>query len=271
MIFTADVPSLAPRLQQTQPIEYRVEQSIPVDLPEIGLPVLVAMFVDHEYGSPPDTGAYFLVRGSGTVGCTAIGDAFEEIEPAISTLRQFVNVAQFTLIPALEKVRSALPADPTRTKCRAASSVADLSRDPLNPGIILGIGKTTPEDSITSMIVIGGPGAKVAFFNDRGFGDHSGRSTGDFDHNPRGGWFDLEPGSERAVMIPNLRGASEDHPVPKPDYTPQSATFTIRWEPLSHQGEFGYDSFNDEMSAMYFYGPNRRVCAKAATTYECFS
>jgi hypothetical protein len=229
------------------------ERTIPVELPRVGVPVLVAMFIDEGYATPQGLGALVLIRGSSKieVACSAVADRLAQVDQALNTLQLFG--AAVGLPEALRELADL----PVRSHCSVGYSFPDLSMYRYFDQFGL-LGKITAEDTTSSLVMVGPPGASAVFFNDRGwFNERHTQSEGPFTHNHFSGRFTLTLSDlQLSARLPALQRDGSS-PFIEADDNPEGKVLSINNPPPDNPG-----TFNENLSAVFFPGPDRELVLK---------
>lgn len=260
---TAKPADAQPAIAGLADIEVSKEVEVPIEQQGLALPTIVAMFVDSNFGTPPDTGAYVVIEtDQRLIDCEPLlADTLGPVSEKVDILKRTGDLATFWT--GLGDVVRASRFD--RSKCRTAASVANFMNDQLKPGVVLWIGQTTAEDSISSLMVLGAEGEKVDFFNDRGWNDPHTHFTGRFPHNKASGWFTITVPSTHTVRVTSLSNGpaarnSQGNVIGFPPISDPPDALNLRSQTLIIRPPFAFWlPFNEQLSALFFDETGREL------------
>lgn len=141
----------------------------PVDiiLLPVLIPTVVALFAEPNFGVTNDgTVLIWVPEHSPLTSARALFDQLRRVEKVLDALRGVGGMAAWLL--GLDELLDALPDQP-RIRFKATNAISKLDDVEIKAGVFFGLGSTTFDDAVESLIVFGLPGTVVHFFNDTNF------------------------------------------------------------------------------------------------------
>lgn len=200
----------------------------PVDVlvPQVGVPTVLAMFVDKPYHGA----VLIMIPGDSILpqSVGAVAGQIQQLQAALNPIRTLVRIASF--ITGLDALGAALANEP-HISIRKTDGIGNLNDITLIQNSWYE-NDIEAEDELSSLLMIGPRGRAAEFFNDRDFGDGEGK-------------FTLAIGT---ALYAGIRDLHHMHPASEP----AGDEITVDKDPPDGFGWWSEDSFGDELSSVRF-------------------
>ncbi|CAA9301160.1 MAG: hypothetical protein AVDCRST_MAG68-453 [uncultured Gemmatimonadetes bacterium] len=213
-----------------------------IDIPKIPVPTVMAM-IQHSLGDPAFPGgvliavpATSMIRGLDEV--RSLLDPVRSTLGRLKTLAGLIGMATFgEAADYLDQVLALLDtADPKPPAFRKRDEVSSLNDVTMRPGGLLGFGRESFEDTISSVLLVGPPKRSVMVYRMRDFSD-------EIAHTDQG-VFRLEVGPTAVAFVKTLNRA---RPIDRIPCFPQGSRFIELVAPSAPEARW-----NDKISSYRF-------------------
>lgn len=242
---------------------------IPLVVPQLPIPRLVAMFRHPNFDPIEDGFALIIVPPGSPIGTVGhLTSVLAPVRTALGTLRTFANLVSLGL--GLGQLLDAIAgqpvenvvvrfAEPVPARAPALLPATDGASPPVATSEYYDIGDFAfrgwsiwrnslgAEDAVRSLIYLGPPGSGVRCYNDHQGPDQRAGTAWETDQ----GVFDLTSGTESFAMLRTLPLYASDPPVER-RAEPAGATATTVVPPGSRRDTYNITGFNNEISSLRF-------------------